>query len=272
MIHTKDKRLRIVVGVNSLVSTTQPAYSNHCQFWFRLGRSHPDIDFTFVNPCRMGIDRMRNMCATVAIDMCADYILFLDDDVIVPIDGLARLLECNADVAAGDVMIRGYPFNHMAFRENLISDNVWDVRNLKAVTKWRDDDPEIVPVDAVGFSFCLLKVSSLLKVPSPWFVTGTRNTEDVYYCVKLRWSFKEAHIVIDRRIKCAHILWAEYISIDNKANYIKYMEAQYGPQEGSILAVLPIAPPLFEEDVISNQLVSIESIIMQDVPQIGKHY
>lgn len=45
---------------------------------------------------------MRNMAAKVALECEADYLLFLDDDVLVPPNNaLKLLLECEADVAAG---------------------------------------------------------------------------------------------------------------------------------------------------------------------------
>ena len=128
--------MKIVVGTNSLTESQFPAYTNHCQFWFRLGRKHPDIEFCFVNPARMGIDRMRNMAGKVAQDIGAEYLLFLDDDVIVPQikSPLQMLLDCNADVAAGNVVIRGYPFNYMAFKENFITSKSENV-SLKFLTE-----------------------------------------------------------------------------------------------------------------------------------------
>ena len=97
----EEKRKKILVGVNTLTAVSQPIYSNHCQFWYRFGRSYPQFDFMLNNPRRMSIDNMRNMTAKVALENDVDYILFIDDDVLVPIDTLGRLLACDADIAAG---------------------------------------------------------------------------------------------------------------------------------------------------------------------------
>src|ERR1035437_9862470 len=114
----QKERQKIVIGINSLIATTQPAYANHIQLFYRLGRSYPKIDFCLVNPPRMSIDRMRNLTATTALDIEASHLLFIDDDVLIPqpFDFLNKLLACKAPIAAGDVIVRGWPFMHMLFK------------------------------------------------------------------------------------------------------------------------------------------------------------
>ena len=216
-------RTRIVVGVNSLTSTTQAAYSNHCQMWYRFGKHYPNIDFCFVNPPRMSIDRMRNLAAEVALDIEATYLLFIDDDVLLPLpfDFLDKLMKLNADIAAADVLIRGYPFPHMIFKWNK------DKTGLTSLLKIpRKKGP--LTCGAVGFSCCLIKTSLLKKLSKPYFITGVSNTEDIYFCVKAQEEVPNVTIVADTSITCGHILWSEIIDENNKKNYIKYWEAQFG--------------------------------------------
>lgn len=209
------KRLKIVVGTNSLTEIQYPAYTNHCQFWFRLGRSYPDIDFIFSNPARMGIDRMRNMTAKVAVDTKADYVLFLDDDVIInPNYGLKQLLDCKADIAAGKVCVRGYPFNYMAFKKT------------KSGLEMMSELPKkgIVNCDAIGFSFALIKVSLLKKVELPWFITTLNSTEDVFFCHKARQIAPKCTIRVNCDCACGHILWPEIMIEENREAYINYFK------------------------------------------------
>jgi len=221
----REKKLKIVVGINSLSISQQPAYSNHIQFFYRLGRSYSNIEFCLVNPPRMSIDRMRNMSAEVTLKGEFDYLLFLDDDVLVPESrecaSLAMLLDADADIVAGDVMISGYPFNHMYFRYD--EDKV----NLNQVEHTSEHKQELQDVDAVGFSLCLIKRDLLLDVPKPFFVTGTNNTEDIYFCLKAKAVKPETTIKVDTRIVCSHILWPELISADNVENFKKYYEVQF---------------------------------------------
>jgi hypothetical protein len=207
-------RQKIVVGTNSLTESQYPAYTNHCQFWFRLGRSYPDIDFIFANPARMSIDRMRNMTAKTALEVGAEYILFLDDDVLVePNLGLKQLLDCKADIASGKVCVRGYPFDYMAFKNN----NSDELRILNKLPKHG-----IYDCDAVGFSFALLKVSLLKRLQPPYFITGVNHTEDIYYCLKARQVAPKCTIKINCDCECGHILWPEVIHEANREAYKKY--------------------------------------------------
>lgn len=220
------KRQIIVVGINSLVNTSQAAYSNHIQLFYRLGRNYPNIDFCLINPPRMSIDRMRNVAAETALDLEASHLLFIDDDVIVPrpFDFLDKLIACDSDIACGDVLIRGYPFNHMIFRYNKAKDGLLQMPNVP-----KKLGP--IKVDAVGFSLCLIKTSLLREIPKPYFITGVTNTEDIYFCVKAREKFPDCTIVCDTSIECGHILWSEIIEPRNKKNYKRYYDAQFGKPE-----------------------------------------
>ena len=220
---------RILVGTNSLTESQYPAYTNHCQFWFRLGRSYPEVDFIFWNPSRMSIDRMRNTAAKAALECEADYLLWLDDDVIVnPNYALQQLLDCNADCAAGKVVIRGYPFDYMVFKRN-------EAGGLQAVKKLPTKG--IYPCDAVGFSFCLIKTDIFKRLTPPWFVTGLNNTEDIYFCVKARQIDPKYSIKVNCSCDCGHILWPEIMDSSNRLAYAKYFKeiGQVPPDEESLV-------------------------------------
>lgn len=218
----EEKRKKILVGVNTLTAVSQPIYSNHCQFWYRLGRSYPQFDFMLNNPRRMSIDNMRNMTAKVALENDVDYILFIDDDVLVPIDTLGRLLACDADIAAGWTLIRGYPYKNMFFK--------YTDDTKQALTNWQDpvrNEKGLYEVDAVGFSCCLIKVEHMKKVPQPYFVTGPYNTEDIYYCVKALREVPGTKIVVDPAVLTSHILGLEAIDPVTRDAYKRYFETLY---------------------------------------------
>lgn len=227
------KRLKIVIGINSLVSTVHAAYGNHINLFYRLGRSYSDIDFILVNPPRMSIDTMRNLTARVALEQNADYVWFIDDDVIIPVDPpysvLRKLIAANVDAVSADVIIRGYPFEHMLFKhpEN-DPDGLVTIKDLPP-----PDSPErgFLKLDALGFSCTLIKTEVFRKMSRPFFVTGINNTEDIYFFVRLRERCPETTIAADTSVICGHILWNEIISSDNKELYKKYFEEQYKPEK-----------------------------------------
>jgi len=218
----EEKRKKILVGVNTLTAVAQPIYSNHCQFWYRLGRSYPMFDFILNNPRRMAIDNMRNMTAKVALENDVDYILFIDDDVLVPIDTLGHLIACDSDIAAGWTLIRGYPYKNMFFK--------YTDDGKHTLTNWQDpvkNDRGLYDCDAVGFSCCLIKVDLLKKVEQPYFVTGPFNTEDIYFCIKAKHQFPETTIVVDPKVLTSHILGLEAIDPLTRDAYKRYFETLY---------------------------------------------
>jgi hypothetical protein len=209
-----DKPLTIVVGTNSLTNSQYPAYTNHCQFWFRLGRSFPHT-FVFMNPSRMPIDRMRNATIKVALECNADYVLFMDDDVLVDSHlALGQLLQCESDIAAGKVVIRGYPFDYMVFQENEEKTGLHAEKQLPK--------SGIIDCYAVGFSFALIKTELFRKMSEPWCVTGPTNTEDIYFCIKAHKLFPELTVKINCACDCGHILWPEIMNSENREAYADY--------------------------------------------------
>lgn len=218
------KKLKIMVGCNLLTSVDSLIYPNHIQMWYRFGRSYPDIDFFCCFPRRTPIDTSRNLAAKHAIINECDYLFFYDDDVIVPLDALRKLLACKADVAAGLTYIRGYPFNPMIFDFKKVNGN-WTMPFMTDFKKRAKNG--IVNCHAVGFSCALIDMKSLQKLPAPYFMTGTHNTEDVYYCCKLKDYIPNSKIVVDSTIVTSHLLDKYYVDDTNVAELRKF----YKPEE-----------------------------------------
>jgi hypothetical protein len=159
------------------------------------------------------------MTAKVAIECNAEYVLFLDDDVLVnPNYGLKQLLDCKADIAAGRVCVRGYPFDYMVFK-NVKKDPDHMIICNKLPKKG------IYQCDAVGFSFALIKVDLIKRLEEPWFVTGLNNTEDIYFCRRARIVDPKCKIAVNCECYCNHILWSETIGEENRKAYKKFVEA-----------------------------------------------
>jgi len=160
------------------------------------------------------------MAAQQAIESESQYLLFLDDDVLVQPDGLHRLIQSNADIASGKVVIRGYPFDWMVFKyEKRAGTPRKGLYSQAELPEFGD-----VPVDAVGFSFTLIRVDLLKAITPPYFVTGMNNTEDIYFCVKARQVNKKTKIVVNCDVPCGHILWPEVMAPHNRTAYKEYYE------------------------------------------------
>lgn len=201
--------MKTLIGINTLTVADQLAYTNHFQFAYRLGKESKD-EFLIYHPRRQSIDMMRNTAAKIALEQECDYILFIDDDVLIPITPVnvyERLKKDNKDVIAGVTLIRGYPYHPMIFQ--------WDNDEEDSTVvdyKEKADKDGLLACDAVGFSFCLIRVEILRDLDTPYFVTGINHTEDIYFCQKLREANEKATIFADTTIETAHIIGSGIIS------------------------------------------------------------
>jgi glycosyltransferase involved in cell wall biosynthesis len=208
-----------VVCTNVLSNVNSLAYGSHCQEWYRMGRTTSD-NFILFHPDRFSIDNARNQAAKIALEQNADYIYFLDDDMVLTPNTYSSLKKANADVAQALTFIRGMPFEPMFFKNLGTEERI----NL---TYYRDYEGMIdlngyVDTYAVGFACVLLKVESLKKIPPPYFITGAHTTEDVYYCVKLRQHLPDAKILVDTNVPTGHILHPEVVHRDTRNKLVQY--------------------------------------------------
>lgn len=265
---SKKKEVRVFILVNTLTSVQKPVYSNHIEMFVWHCRNYPEIKFYFLPPDRMSIDSARNTAADLAMDYECDWLLFLDDDVLVPPSCLSRLIEDNKDITAGLTIIRGMPFNVMGFKYgkktktkrnvDFYNDLPLAVRCKRKHANFIDNCPscqetplqKMVPLDAVGFSLCLIKVDLIKKLSKPYFLTGTGHTEDVYFCLKAQEEVgkKKVSIFMDTSIQTGHLVTAEPVGWKNRILLRRYYN--------DVSSLLPKPPKMTgrDEKYISRNL------------------
>lgn len=216
--------MKILIGTNVLTQLDSEAYGNHCGLWCYLGKKYPKDTLAFFHPRRLSIDNMRNEAARIALEEEFEYLMFIDDDVLIQPNVLDFLLEADKDIVAAVTHIRSYPFRSMFFKyvgENLLShydDYEKDV-----------DEKGLLKCDAVGFSCVLIKVELLKKLTKPFFITGAFHTEDVYFCVKAQkeLGLENVSIYVDTRCPTAHLLDKEAVSSKNVKALREYYKTAY---------------------------------------------
>ena len=231
--------MKTVIGINNLIAIDQYAYANHIQFFYRLGKHWKNDEFILCNPRRMTIDRMRNEAAKIALEAEADYLMFIDDDVLVHPQAFDMLQRWDKDIIAGVTHIRGYPFHPMIFNftdEDYKKNSYVDDYAVKAQPNG------LLKCDAVGFSCVLMKVSLLKKVIPPFFITAHNQTEDVFFCKRAKEQVPDLEIWVDTNCKTAHLLGSELIEPDSvelwkefeekRAPWIKGQEKKEKEQRG----------------------------------------
>ena len=135
--------------------------------------------------------------------------MFIDDDVLIPINAFQLLQEADKDIISGITYIRGYPYPPMVFKWEY-GDGFYYRDCLEHV-----DNNGLIQCDAVGFSCVLIKVSLLLKMRPPFFITAQNHTEDVYFCIRAIEQFPETTIYAHSLVQTEHILGSETIHTSN---------------------------------------------------------
>jgi hypothetical protein len=123
----------------------------------------------------------RERLATEAVGLNADYMLWLDSDMVFPATTAVRLMAHNESVVAGNYIRRQKPYKGVAYKK--IGD--WE----KPLSF--DVQDELVTVAGVGMGCFLIKTDIFKELSKPWFDfqwTPSSNDflgEDMYLCQKI---------------------------------------------------------------------------------------
>lgn len=201
------------------VPTFETIYPDTFKSIWELDRCSHDVDFDFVR----GYDcaTARNNIAQRAIDGGYDYVLMVDNDVILPEDALAKLLEDPHPVCLGyyahrdaDNVYRGntcickryQPDGREYFNYPLESEY-----SAEEIRKMIDKGKKKIRIHGGGMGCAFIKVDVFKQIKYPWYdwvnyADDHRGmlSEDLYFCEKL----KAAGIPVyaDVRVGCGHIL------------------------------------------------------------------
>lgn len=177
---------------------------------------HPEVVWGYV--AGMSAEYSRNTLLEYHFhkDPCWTHILFLDSDVVPPLDALAVLLRIEADIAVGPTPI--------------IADDrlVWNIQFKDGeswIDIWNDLPPEPFEVSSSGGGCILVRREVLVKMGWPWFKTeyqeifknegkGIAIGEDVYFFKKaMECGFK---IIAHPKVKCKHFNQVDLLNIYTK--------------------------------------------------------
>lgn len=200
----KEGKRRICVATNIFNIDPIP-YASHLSLMYRLGKNLTDWDVIFAGPWRIPIDVARNRAVTVALEEKCEYLFFYDDDMVVHPDVVQLLLDRVAKqeihIISALVYIRGYPFKPMIFR--------FDEPKYLGLFDYKPEDIEengLVWAHAVGCASTLIDCELFKMTPEPWFLTGKKHTEDVYFCMKAKDHIGGVKVYMDTHVECGHML------------------------------------------------------------------
>jgi hypothetical protein len=123
----------------------------------------------------------RERLATVALDLDAEYTLWLDSDVTFPATTAVRLLAHNEPVVAANYVRRQFPAKGVAYKKLSAWDNPLSFEIHDA----------LVDVEGIGMGCFLIKNEIFTKIAKPWFefrwTPGSNDYlgEDMILCEKI---------------------------------------------------------------------------------------
>lgn len=211
--------MKILIGTNCLTHVDSSVYSNHAAEMFNLGAEYGHGKIIHWASRRLGIDRMRNEAAKIAMQEECDYLVFIDDDMLLHPNTVKGLIDSDYDVIMAHTYIRSYPFQPMAFKN--IKETPEEGIALACLTdeeiKEKSKENPIVDCYAVGFAACAIKVDLLINMRPPFFVTGPAHTEDVYFCLRAKKEIGEhVRIGVHTGYPTAHLVDPVFIHVDTK--------------------------------------------------------
>jgi len=214
-----------VLGICTLTSVQNKAYATHLQFAYKLAKDNPEFQFILFTPYRMSIANFRNTAARAALECGADYLMFIDDDaVLLNHPSIFKELKNKIDndenkhIIMPVVYVRGYPFNPMFFKWVNDPELITEGKGLDFYVDFKEqpvDENNLLEVAAIGCHTCLIKSEVFKAIEEPYFLTGMFNTEDVYFCMKIRDYIENVGIYVATDISVGHLLDPLYVDDSN---------------------------------------------------------
>lgn len=249
--------MKVFIHVNTFAGINPFVYSNHIACFLHTRKVMPELEMILFTPHRSSIDRMRNQGAIHAMQLECDYLWFLDDDVLIPPDTLVKLIANKQDICAATVVIRGMPFNLMAFQHVTPEEAAKGKSGYynEVVKKGELEGKPVQSVDGVGFSCCLIDIDVIKAMEPPYFITGPQHTEDTFFCNKAQSTLEPTpKISVDTSIRCGHLMGAEPIEYDTIPLFTEFYK--------KINGMNGIAPERFnrDEEYIRRTLNSLPGV------------
>lgn len=186
---------------------------------YDLDKSGHECSFEFVR----GYDcaTARNRIAQISLDKSVDYVLMVDNDVVLPADALQNLLEDATDVCLGfyahrdaDNIYRGRTCVCKLFDDKGVKYFNYPLESeytAEELRQMRDSGQYKIQIHGGGMGCALINTNVFKRIDYPWYdwvnyKHGHRGmlSEDLFFCEACR--KKAIPIFTDARVVCGHLL------------------------------------------------------------------
>lgn len=163
----------------------------------------------------------RNKIAQKALEVGADYLLMVDNDVTPPKDALVNLMSHNVEICSGFYMHRDSSTNAVTEQTCICKRQKPDGSyyfgypreseyTAQELREKRENGECLIEIHGGGMGCILIKVDVFAEVPYPWFdwVNYGKGigmlSEDLFFCESCR---NEGYrLFADTRVACGHLL------------------------------------------------------------------
>lgn len=132
----------------------------------------PFIEMILNNTIGTGLAMNRIKLCKTAVEKGCDYVLFLDDDMRIPMDTLMAFVHRQKDIVAANCARKELPPRSTA-------------KGFDDMCVWtRKDSTGLEEVKSIGTAVMLISCEMLKKLPQPWFCEDPVKEigEDVFFC------------------------------------------------------------------------------------------
>jgi cellulose synthase/poly-beta-1,6-N-acetylglucosamine synthase-like glycosyltransferase len=135
----------------------------------------------------------RETAANTFLDGDYDALLFIDSDMKVPVDLLAKLVKADKDIVSGLAFKRFPPYEPCIFKKC----------DREGTEFWLDYPKGLIEIQGVGMACTLIKRKVFETVPKPWFFPEPNIGEDLSFCIRAREAGYK--IYCDTNLICGHV-------------------------------------------------------------------
>lgn len=181
-----DKRIKVMIAMPTN-GKLEPRAFDHFMDWraclTKLEFKAP-VKFFFSSVGAVLTPWARERMAEIAVKEKFDYILYVDDDMLFPMDIFERLYRHNVDVVAPLMFMRLGAHKPVIYKikhgyDRSIHKDYWQSFVVEDYPK-----DTLFKVDGTGMGICLIKVKVLEGLQPPWFMNTCGTGEDVYFTEK----------------------------------------------------------------------------------------
>lgn len=199
------------------IPTYENIYPDTFKSVYGLDKGEHEVEFDFFRG--YDVANARNVIGQATLDRGFDYVLMVDNDMVIPKDTLINLIECQESepkpgMIVGFGLIRPTGAINTNGRTSVFKFNG---RDYTAEDSYLDSELEEIRSNGInklqirgsGLACALIHRSVFEKMSYPWFrwITydnKTQLSEDLYFCEQFRGI--AVPIFVDTRVKCGHIM------------------------------------------------------------------